>query len=126
MRLLIDTHILVWALVEPGSLSSRATALLEDWGNEILVSAVSGYEIEFKRPVDPLLGRLPMDLQSAVEAEGFNWRSITAADSIAAAKLPRYHRDLWDRLLMAQCLADGIPLISCDGRLADYGATVIW
>jgi PIN domain nuclease of toxin-antitoxin system len=126
MRLLIDTHVLVWAFTEPGRLPSSVTVLLEDWGNEILVSAASAYEIEFKRPIDPLLGRLPVDLPFAVGAEGFGWRSITPADAIMAARLPRHHRDPWDRIMVAQCLLDGVPLISCDGRLAEYGVQLIW
>jgi PIN domain nuclease of toxin-antitoxin system len=49
-----------------------------------------------------------------------------AADAIMAARLPRYPRDPWDRIIVAQCLFDGMPLISCDGRLADYGVRTIW
>jgi PIN domain nuclease of toxin-antitoxin system len=126
MRLLADTHVLVWAFTNPDMLSRRARTLLEDLGNEVIFSAVSAYEIEFKRPLDNLLAALPMELEAAVRAEGFSWRSISVADATAAGRLPRLHRDPWDRLLVAQCLQEGIPLISRDARLADYGVTLVW
>ena len=126
MRLLADTHVLIWAFTDPDQLSSRARTATEDLANEILFSAVSAYEIEFKRSLDPLLGRLPMDLEAAVVAQGFGWRTVTARDAVAAGRLPRHHRDPWDRLLAAQCRQDAIPLISRDARLADFGVTLIW
>lgn len=126
MRLIADTHVLIWAFTDPGQLSPRAEALLKDFANEIQFSAVSAYEIEFKRPRDSLLRALPVDLEIAVAAEGFGWRAITAGDAIVAGRLPHHHRDPWDRLLVAQCLREGAPLISCDARLADYGVSLVW
>ncbi len=126
MRLLADTHVLVWAFTDPDTLSRRARTLLEDLGNEVIFSAVSAYEIEFKRPLDNLLAALPMELEAAVRAEGFGWRSISVADATAAGRLPRLHRDPWDRLIAAQALREGIPLITRDAKLADFGVKVIW
>jgi len=126
MRLIADTQVLIWAFTDPSKLSRRAEALLKDLANEIQFSAVSAYEIEFKRSQDSLLGALPIDLEVAVSAEGFGWKAITASDAIVAGRLPRHHRDPWDRLLAAQCLREGAPLISCDARLADYGVTLVW
>ncbi len=126
MRLLADTHVLVWAFTDPAALSDRARSLLEDLANEILFSAASAYEIEFKRTLDPLLGVLPLELEAAVTAEGFGWRSISVGDAMAAGRLPRHHRDPWDRLLAAQAMREGIPLISCDAKLSDFGVSVVW
>ncbi len=126
MKLIADTHVLIWAFTDPSRLSPRAQALLKDLANEVQFSAVSAYEIEFKRSLDPLLGSLPSDLEGAVAAEGFGWRPITASDAIAAGRLPRHHRDPWDRLLVAQCLQEGIALVGRDARLADYGVTLLW
>jgi PIN domain nuclease of toxin-antitoxin system len=126
MRLLIDTHVLVWAFTTPDILPAHVAALLESWDNEIVVSAITGYEIEYKRFMDPLLDSLPLELERAVTAEGFEWRSITVADMIVAGRLAREHRDPWDRILAAQCLQDGIPLVSRDAKLAGFGVTLIW
>jgi len=126
MKLLADTHVLVWAFTDPGALSRRARALLENLANEILFSAVSAYEIEFKRPLDPMLGALPLDLEAAVAAEGFGWRPILVQDAIVAGRLPRHHGGPWDRLLVAQALREGAPLISRDDKLADFGVSLIW
>ena len=126
MRLIADTHALIWWLTDPGRLSRRAFAAMEDEGNDVVISAVTAYEIEFKRRVDPLLQVIPMDLEAAVLAQRFGWRPITPADAMAAGRLPRHHRDPWDRLLVAQCLQEGAALISRDGDLAAYGAKLIW
>ena len=126
MRVLIDTHVLVWWWTADAELSASGKAILRDPGNEILVSAVSAYEIEFKRDFDPLLQQLPHDLERAVLGDGFSWRAISPADAVAAGRLPRVHRDPWDRLLAAQALAEGLPLVSIDRRLADFGVNLIW
>ena len=126
MKLLVDTHVLIWWLTDVARLSPRARAALEDPDNEPLVSAVTGYEIELKRPVDGLLQRLPLDLEEVVLAEGFGWRMITAADAITAGRLPLHHRDPWDRLLIAQALLHGLPIVSVDRRFPAYGLTLIW
>ena len=70
MKLLIDTHVLIWWLTDIDQLSRTAADLLDNPDNKVLVSAVSGYEIELKRPVDSLLQRLPMDFEAALATEG--------------------------------------------------------
>lgn len=126
MRALVDTHVLVWYLVEPGRLSTLARTLLDDPENEAVVSAVSAYEIEVKRDRDPVLARLPRDLEASVAAQAFTWRDITPADMIAAGRLPAFHRDPWDRVLAAQALLDGAPLLSIDSRLDVLGLERLW
>ena len=126
MRVLVDTHALIWFLTEPERLSMAAGACLEDEGNDILVSAVSAYEIEYKRPLDPLLQRLPFALEQAVADEVFTWRNITPADAIRAGRLDRTHRDPWDRILAAQALGDAVPIVSMDRQLEIFGVRLIW
>lgn len=126
MNVLIDTHILIWWLTDPDQLSRRAFNAVADDGNEVFISAASGYEIELKRPMDKLLQVLPLDLEHAVAKEDFSWRSVTSADAIAAGRLPRHHRDPWDRLIVAQAMQDGWPLVTADTELKAYGVTVIW
>ncbi len=126
MRLLVDTHVLIWWLTDVDNLSRRAKAAMLDPLNALYVSAITGYEIELKRPRDPLLGRLPFDLENAVLEEGFMWLPITPGDTIAAGRLPLHHRDPWDRLLIAQALQAGLLVVSADERFAPYGASLIW
>ena len=126
MRVLVDTHALIWFLTEPERLSRAAGACLEDEANDILVSAVSAYEIESKRPLDPLLQRLPFALEQAVTDEVFTWRNITPSDAIRAGRLDRTHRDPWDRILAAQALEDAVPILSMDRRLVTFGVRLIW
>ena len=126
MKALIDTHVLIWFLTEPERLSKVASAFLEDAANDVLVSAVSAYEIEYKRPLDPLLQRLPVALEAAVEDQVFIWRHITPSDAVRAGRLSRDHRDPWDRILAAQALEDAIPILSADRQLEGFGVRLIW
>ena len=126
MNLLIDSHVLIWWLAEPQLLSPRGRAAIEDPLNAIYVSAITGYEIEFKRSRDPLLGRLPHDLEQVALDEGFMWLSITPGDTILAGRLPLHHRDPWDRLLVAQAMRTRLVLVSADESLASYGTPMIW
>ncbi len=126
MRLLIDTHALIWWLTDPSRLSSLGLDILDDADTEVLVSAVSAYEIEFKRPVDPLLQRLPADLVGAVVDEGLNWLTITPEDAIVAGSLPRHHRDPWDRLLVAQAARNQIPILTRDEAFTAYAVPILW
>jgi PIN domain nuclease of toxin-antitoxin system len=93
MKLLIDTHVLIWWLTDPSRLSASGLDLLNTDDAEVLVSVVSAYEIELKRPADPLLQRMPENLVDAVFVEGFDWLAITPEDAVTAGKLPRHHRD---------------------------------
>jgi len=126
MRLLLDTHALIWAMAQSRSLSSRVAALLADRTNTILVSVASAYEIEFKRPRSPELGGLPADLDGAVEAMEFDWLHVTPTHATTAGRLPRLHGDPFDRLIVAQALTEQATVLTRDPLIARYGAPVIW
>ncbi|PVM72013.1 type II toxin-antitoxin system VapC family toxin [Caulobacter radicis] len=126
MKLLIDTHVLIWWWTDVGRLSPGAHALLSDTNIKVYVSAVSAYEIEFKRPRDLLLQRLPADLLAAATEAGFLWRDIKPADAIVAGRLPTHHRDPWDRLIVAQAINDIAPILSIDRALAAYDVPILW
>ena len=126
MRLLIDTHTLIWWLTDPTRLSAECLDALSARDTEVSVSAVSAYEIEFKRPVDPLLQNMPEALAEAVVAEGFDWRAIQPEDAMLAGRLPRHHRDPWDRLLIAQAKASGLRIVTKDEAFAAYGVPTLW
>lgn len=126
MRLLLDTHTLVWAALEPGRLSSRALDLIADPDNDRFVSAVSAYEIAYKRDRDHDLANLPEDLEELSERLVFDWIAVEYVHAIEAARLPRHHGDPWDRIIIAQALAEKLTLVSADGALPAYGVRIAW
>jgi PIN domain nuclease of toxin-antitoxin system len=126
VRLLVDTHAIVWAVIEPARLSATAREALADPDNDLLLSAVCAYEIEFKRDRDATLQRLPPDLRASLSGLGFSWLAVTAEHAVLAGRLPRYHGDPLDRLLIAQSMAEGAAIVSADRWFAAYGASVIW
>ena len=124
MRVLLDTHALIWALEGGEQLSPEAGAVITNGANEILVSAASAWEIAIKRA----LGKLdaPNDLGVVVEQAGFTARPITIADAERVGALPDHHDDPFDRMLVAQALGDGVPIVTRDPVIARYGIQVIW
>jgi PIN domain nuclease of toxin-antitoxin system len=126
MRLLLDTHVLIWAAIEPGRISRRAAAAIEDPGNDLLLSAVSAYEVAYKRDRDPALSGLPVDLRSSVASRGLAWLDITPSHATEAGRLPRHHGDPFDRILIAQARAEGAVVVSADRRFPAYGVSVLW
>ncbi|WP_374942659.1 type II toxin-antitoxin system VapC family toxin [Sphingomonas sp.] len=128
MRVLLDTHALFWMLRNDRRLSKRAAEAIDDPGNEILVSAVSGYEICFKHR----LGKLPdaaalaAAFEQEIAAADCTPLPVTLAHAIAAGKLDPSHRDPFDRLLMAQALVDGVPLVSNEVLFDAFGVERIW
>jgi PIN domain nuclease of toxin-antitoxin system len=126
VKLLLDTHTVVWWLSEPDNLSRRAFAAISDEANEVVVSAACGYEIEIKRERDPLLAIVPEGLEQAVFEQDFDWLPVTAEHAITAGRLPRHHGDPWDRILIAQAMLEEAVLVTCDGRLKPYAASTLW
>jgi PIN domain nuclease of toxin-antitoxin system len=124
VRVLLDTHALIWALEGSDKLSPAATAVLEDGENEVLVSAASAWEIAIKRALGKL--EAPDDLADIVEQAGFTPRPITLEDAQGIATLPPLHRDPFDRMLVAQARIDGVPIVSRDANIARYRIQVIW
>lgn len=127
MRLLLDTHTLIWWATDDASLSARAREQITH-GSEILVSASSAWEMAIK----VALGRLPsaMDLISNFEEDlgvrGFQVLPITAAHGIRAGLLPGPHKDPFDRMLVAQAQAEDLAIISDDSIFDQYGVRRIW
>ena len=122
MRLLLDTHLLLWSLAAPERLTARARRLIDE--GTVLVSAASIWEISIKSA----LGRLEADphaVLAAVEPAGFELLSISAAHAAAVGDLPPLHRDPFDRLLLAQGRAESVPLVTSDAALAAYGPGVM-
>lgn len=126
MRLLLDTHALVWSASESERLSSEARRLIAEPANDRWVSVASAYEIEFKRNRDPALARLPHDLNDLRAALIFDWLPIDQKHATLAGRLPHHHGDPWDRLIVAQALSDDLTILSVDPALSLYGARVEW
>ena len=121
MRLLLDTHILLWAAAEPETLSRAAQSLLENVNNELIFSAVSLWEIAIKTArgredfrVDA--GLLRRDLFD----NGYAELAITGAHAAALTGLPPFHKDPFDRMLIAQAMIEGMTLVTSDPAVAKY------
>ena len=122
MKLLLDTHVLLWWLADDDRLPA-ATRDAVSVAAEARFSAASVWEIAIKRT----LGRLevPDDYLEAVEASDIQLLSITGEHAEAAGALPRHHDDPFDRMLIAQARIDELTLVTADRRLPDYGVPVL-
>lgn len=121
MKLLLDTHLLLWAAGKPDRLSATARRLLDDVENELLFSAVSLWEIAIKRG----LGRddFQVDarlLRRGLLDNGYSDLPITSVHAVAVASLPPIHKDPFDRLLIAQAIEEGVSLLTVDPLVAKY------
>ena len=126
MRLLLDTHALVWVLTESHRLSAKAAVALKDRDNVLFVGVGAAYEIDLKRDVSPDLAQLPFDLDDARRSFDFDWLALTQTHTTRAARLPRIHRDPWDRLMIAQAIVEDLVIVSVDSQVARYGVPVLW
>jgi PIN domain nuclease of toxin-antitoxin system len=123
VKVLLDTHILLWWLADDQRLPLRAGTTIADPDNEVVVSAASAWEISIKQAA----GRLeaPDDLLDAVAANDFRALAITAPHAVAARRLPPHHADPFDRMLIAQAQIEGLTLVSVDGRFSDYDVEIL-
>ncbi|CAN1536381.1 COG3744 PIN domain nuclease, a component of toxin-antitoxin system (PIN domain) [Caulobacteraceae bacterium] len=125
MILLLDTHLLLWAVSEPERLSREARSLLEDLENQLVFSVASLWEIAIKRglgrpdfQVDPRL------LRRGLTDNGYRELAITAEHALQIDSLPPIHRDPFDRMLVAQATVEGIVLLTSDDVVARYPGPV--
>ena len=118
MKLLLDTHALLWALLAPRRLSPTAADAIEDGANEVFVSVVSAWEIEIKRAK----GKLPIQvpLSDALSEQRFKTLPVTLPYVLAVESLPRRHRDPFDRMLIAQAQLEGMTLVTSDREVRHY------
>lgn len=128
MRVLLDTHALLWWLAADPALTQVARSAIADRGNEIFVSAASAWEIATKVRIGKLPGArlLTGNLESVIQAEGFAALPVTIRHGQAAGALAGQHRDPFDRMLMAQALLEIMGLVSNEQIFDDYGVARIW
>ena len=126
MRLLLDTHILLWAIDQPARLDLATRDLLQDPENEVMFSAASIWEIAIKtgRGRPDFMIRPQTILQAAVRS-GFEELPVDARAAACVADLPPYHRDPFDRLLVAQAMEGPLRLLTADPALARYSELVM-
>jgi PIN domain nuclease of toxin-antitoxin system len=122
MRLLLDTHVVLWwrqnLPIAPGAADAIAGADVS------YVSLASAWEVAIEVGAGRL--RLPATFEEGVRASGFTALPITFAHTEAYARLPRHHGDPFDRMLVAQALTDRLTLVTRDRALAPYGVQIVW
>jgi PIN domain nuclease of toxin-antitoxin system len=125
MILLLDTHAFLWFCQDDPGLSAMAKALLEDPANRKLVSVASCWEIAIKAGLGKLKLGEPSGsyLPNALAKTGFELLPIAVAHATGVESLPLHHRDPFDRLLVAQAIAEQLPIVSGDPMLDAYGVT---
>ncbi|MFD8147691.1 type II toxin-antitoxin system VapC family toxin [Streptomyces sp. NPDC059708] len=122
MRLLLDTHVVLWWLADSAELSGEIKDLL-DTEPAVYVSAVSPWEIAIKQSLGKLTG--PEDLAERVRDSQFTSLPITAGHGVRAGRLPQHHRDPFDRLLVAQAQIEGLTLVTRDKWIEQYDVRVL-
>ena len=123
MRLLLDTNVLLWALTDAPRIEKIRDALLAD-ENEVLVSAVSWWEIAIKTRIGRLDADLPQ-LRAVAQESGFVELPLLGAHTELLTTLPRHHNDPFDHMLLAQAMAEPMRLVTGDGMLARYTPLVM-
>lgn len=123
MRLLLDTHVVLWALADDSRIGSEARRAIEDTRNSVFVSAASAWEIAVKRALGKL--EAPSDLIAWIERSAFNGLSIAIEHALASAELPPRHRDPFDRLLVAQSRLESLTLVTGDAQIARYDVATL-
>jgi len=124
MNLLLDTHVLLWALADDPALSAAARAAITDGRNVVFVSAATAWEIAIKQALGKL--RAPTDsyLQE-LQRHRFTPLDITTEHALAVEHLPPLHADPFDRLLVAQAQIEKLTLVTHDKRIRDYAVATI-
>ena len=128
MRLLLDTHTLIWWLTEDLSLPASARRLIASRNSEVLVSAVSAWEIATKVRLGRLeaAADLARDFGGYLARERFESLSISTEHGIRAGSLPGAHKDPFDRMLVAQAQIESLLIVSNDSLLDGYGVSRTW
>ncbi len=123
MSYLLDTHVLLWWLVDDPTLSTSARHVLAEGKSRVCVSAATIWEIVIKQALKKI--ELPDDFAEVVAAQGFESLPVTWDHAFEVSKLPDHHRDPFDRILIAQSRVEELTLISRDAVVSVYDVTVL-
>lgn len=118
MRLLLDTHVIVWALEDPDRLAAGTRTAIETEENEVFVSVVSPWELAIKGPREGLL--LRDDLEAEADRRGFDLLPVHFRHTEPIGSMPYHHRDPFDRMLVAQAIIDGLTIVTSDSKMTEY------
>jgi PIN domain nuclease of toxin-antitoxin system len=127
VRILLDTHCFLWMQASPGKLSPAVLAMVQDVDNELLLSAASSWEIAVKFA----LGKLPLPMPpheyvpTRMASSGTLGLPVEHVHALQVSRLPLHHRDPFDRLLVAQAMVEGLPILSADPQLAAYDVEIL-
>lgn len=125
MRILLDTHVLLWALANPKQLGKDALAAIEDPANDVLFSAASIWEIAIKTSLKRADFRVsPGEISAAAVESGFRELPVYSAAAAHTAKLPVHHRDPFDRILIAQAITEPAVFYTAHAQLEAYSELV--
>lgn len=124
MKLLLDTHAALWWLADDARVGRDAERQLSDETNRVLLSAAVIWEVAIKRSLGKL--QAPADLAETLLNAGAQPLAVTLDHAAGVEELPWHHRDPFDRLLVAQALAEGAVIVSQDVRLGQYGVSLLW
>lgn len=127
MRLLLDTHIFLWFVMAPSNRSAAALAAIQKTDNQIYLSLVSAWEMSIKSGLGKMTLTQPIEpfVRDQAWRNQFEILPITLGHIAAVERLPLHHRDPFDRLLIAQSITEGLPLISVDHIFSQYPITLI-
>jgi PIN domain nuclease of toxin-antitoxin system len=123
VRLLIDTHALLWWFADDPALAAGARSAIADPANEVFVSAMSLAEISIKQGVGKL--RAPFISDDLIAEQGMTGLPLTPRHGRKLVELPLHHRDPFDRLLIAQALEEGLTVVTSDPSFAPYGVPLL-
>jgi PIN domain nuclease of toxin-antitoxin system len=128
VRRLLDTHAFLWFITSDPQLTASASALITDPDNEILVSPATYWEVAIKVSLRKYPLSVPYEtfITQGIEGNGFKILPIEPRHTAVLTTMPYHHKDPFDRLLVAQAMVEGIPLISGDPQLDAYGVTRLW
>ena len=128
MRLLLDTHALIWWLAGDPSLSPSAQQAITDPNNAVFVSAASAWEISTKHRLGklPAAAALAADIVTIIAGQGFVELPMTVRHTQLAGSLPGTHKDPFDRMLVAQATLESLVLVSTEAVFDDYGVSRLW
>jgi PIN domain nuclease of toxin-antitoxin system len=128
MRVLLDTHTFLWWIDNDAQLSARAREVIGDGANALLFSAVSGWEIAIKAHLGKLM--LPANLEQFITEQllhnAFMPLPVQLHHTLGVYRLPLFHRDPFDRLLVAQSQLEKLPILTVDPLIVQYGVQTIW
>jgi PIN domain nuclease of toxin-antitoxin system len=128
VRILLDTHCWLWQILEPERLTASVQDMLSDGGNETYLSVASMWEIIIKSSIGKLTLPLPPGeyIPSRLAAFGDLALTVEQPHVLRVAHLPPYHKDPFDRLLIAQAQSEGMSILTADALVAQYDVSILW